>query len=784
MKKIHFFSAVLAAGLVAASCGQDTDAPALKDSGDIIVAGIEQPSSTRAKLGEASDPSTFNVVWATSDQISVVGHQPSGEAAITKFSLASGAETNLATFSGTLANAGQAPYYALFPPSNNIRFDNGAIVFDIPERKGAQSGNVTSKSLPMISRIEGTGASQSVGMKNVFGLLKLSLRSESNVTIKKVTIHDLAGNMLWGDCRVPLDADGNPQLDKVTLENGTNSISMVWNSCPAINKTAKSYYFIVPAGAFDRGFSVVVYEKDLNQPDTVGRAYAFLQKVSAPVAVQRSVILDMSAATITDQAERVDVLGRGYYKSLFVDAGYKLSNNYSTSDIPAISYLKLDKDYEYISVSSESYNSTQVAVFAGGVKGQVNWQDDNGALLYPDGEPRFRTMYVNGGRSEDHGTSLTKPGLDAVNKYFSNGGSYVGTCAGSFLAVTYVDGTRRYGCSNSADDCSFGLFPGQLTHTSLPPNISTWPTVYTGMAVLPALQAIGAEYGFKSLSELDTIEDTRHHGGSYYPHISRNKSYKVEELLSFQYSDHHIAKDTSCYTYNNSLTRAKFQKKSGTPIDIVDSVSTWAYKASASSGRLVVTGSHPEKQKTGTQRDFMAFMLKYSMAGNGTPAAKATLTLANPRKMVKNTSDKSPSLTKIGDRQYHHFKFKNDEPIKDFAITIDSDYDAASGIDLWLALRKDDFAWLTDAEYTMCNKGGKKVLSVKELPAGTWYIGVYCPTTVEAVATESDPIIFKYSGRTEVLNGVGYTIRLDKDVTRSSAGNGTKPGSNAYDFDL
>lgn len=765
------------------ACDNDKVEPAAEAEQDVLVASLEQIQSTRANLS-AQDGGRYDVVWSSYDPVAVVGKDESGTAKTAKFTLSEGSGTNVGKFKGTLSDAGNGPYIAVFPYTDEARFDNGDLVFPVSQRKGAQQGNVPTKTLPMISRVDG-GDAPTIAMNNLFGLLKITIKSEENVSVKKITLRDLAGNMLWGDCRVPLDAEGNPQYDKATLENGTNSIDMVWNSPASITKaTAKSFFMAVPAGALDRGFSIVVYEKDTKQADTVGRAYAFLQKFSSPVAVQRSVVLDMSEATLVNRAERVDVKGRGYYKSLFVDAGYKLTNNYTTSAIPAIKYLGLENDYEYISVTDVNYSDTQAAIFGGGTKGSVDWKDDNGIFLYPDGEPRFRTMYVNGGRSEDHGLSVTKKGLDAVNKYFTNGGSYVGTCAGSFLAVTYVDGTKRYGRSDSSEDCSFGLFPGQLTHTSLPPNINTWPTVYTGMAILPALQAIAEEYGFPKLAELDTIEDTRHHGGSYYPHIAKNKSYKVEELLSFQYSDHHKAKDTSCYTYNNALTRAKFQKKNGTPINLVDSVSTWAYKASTKTGRVVVTGSHPEKQATGTQRDYMAFMLAYSMAGNGDPSPKATLTLGTTRNMNKQTSANSPSTTVIGDKQYHHFLFKTTTDIEDFQVTLDSQYDAASGIDLYLSLRQDDFAWISDADYLLCNKGGQKVLNVKKLPAGTWYIGVYCATTVDAAPTEKDPIIFKYSGKTEVLNGVAYSIRVDKATKSSAAGTKKAPEASKYDFDL
>ncbi|MBR5056746.1 MAG: hypothetical protein IKX03_06085, partial [Bacteroidales bacterium] len=47
----------------------------------------------------------------------------------------------------------------------------------------------------------------------------------------------------------------------------------------------------------------------------------------------------------------------------------------------------------------------------------------------------------------------------------------------------------------------------------------------------------------------------------------------------------------------------------------------------------------------------------------------------------------------------------------------------------------------------------------------TWYIGVYCATTVTATATSALPYYFIYSGKTEVLDGVPYSIKVAKMKT-------------------
>lgn len=598
------------------------------------------------------------------------------------------------------------------------------------------------------------------------------------MSIKQVEIHDLGGNMLWGDCKIPVKSDGTLDYESMTLENGDNTIKMRWNSYVAFSSgTSKTYYFPVPPGALDRGFSVVFHQYDLTQPDSLGRTVSVIQKVSSPVPMRRSGVMQMDPYFIPQKYEALSVKARGYYKDIFLNGGAYLTSNYKASQIPATTYLNLDVE-GFGSGSTAAQIETQKGIFVSSPQGDVDWKDENGVLVYPDGEPRFRVIYVNGGTSYNHGPSLGDEGRQRVHDYYMAGGSYTGSCAGSFLGVTYVDGTKRYGNGTASSNWSFGIYPGELKHTGLPRSTSTYPSVYTGMKILPALKAL--PYYPSTFQKKDTIEDTRHHGGSYYPHNSRNVSYPVEELLSFQYSDHSSAKDTSQFKPSN-FGMAKFKKSNGTNPVIVDSVSTWAYKSNNKTGRIVVTGSHPEALSRGSQRDYMAMMLLHAMDGVGDPDVKRVLTKGYLCKMVKSTSDNNPGFTKIGDRQYHHFLFKTTQDLKDFELVLNSDYDADSGIDLYLCMRKGDFAWMSDADYSICSKGGKKTLNIKNLPAGDWYISVFGATTVESALTTKTPYYHVYSGHTEVLDGIAYTIQVnsDKPLVRSEAND----GGATYKFD-
>lgn len=120
------------------------------------------------------------------------------------------------------------------------------------------------------------------------------------------------------------------------------------------------------------------------------------------------------------------VAARGYYKDIFQDAGCALTS-YLT--LPAASYLGLSYDtmgttYETCHKYTEEDSVYQHAIVCG------TEYDLNGALLYPDNEPRYRMMYHNGGLAASHGRTLTGEGRRNYKTFIANGGSYAGSCAG------------------------------------------------------------------------------------------------------------------------------------------------------------------------------------------------------------------------------------------------------------------------------------------------------------------------------------------------------------------
>lgn len=773
MRRTLLISACFTAILMTGGCSSETSSGTESGGPVTLYAAIEQPvRPTRLALAEGETPGVYDLVWSDGDAIAVIGTE-GGSPRTSRFSLAAGAGTPKGSFSGTLSESGEAPYYAVFPYQAGATLTDGCLRFPIPQRVPAGGDNIGPAALPAVARVSTDGTQASIALHNLFGLLKFTFTSASAVDVKKIVLHDLGGNLLWGNCSVPVVA-GEPDYASATLAGGTNSVSLVWDEAVTFNASARSLYFPVPAGSLDRGFSLVLYEQDLTQADSVGRAWTFLQKISSPVAAGRSTIVEIDAAALSAKPEPLDVKARGYYKSLFVDGGMYLTSNDSTKNLPAIEYLGLENDYEYFgsSVNADvdgsdyeiNLNVQNGVMVSAPSATTVTWSDANGVLLYPDGAPRFRMMYVNGGKSSNHGPTLTAAGREQVHDFYMNGGSYAGTCAGMFLGCKNVNGTNRYDNADPSKNYTFGIWPGRVNSSHLPKNITDYPTVFTGQKILPDMGPLG----YYDFAAGDTLEDVRHHGGGYLPHNAANAALPHEELLSFQYSDHSSVADTSRYTVANTETMEKFRYNDA-PVVLKDSVSTWAYKASSASGRAVLCGSHPEGRycNKGRQRDLMSFMLRYAMDGNGDATVKTgNLEIPGVRLMNQSTSAGDPGHTGIGDRQYHHFRLVAASDIPDFELTLRSSYGPASGVTLCLALRKDDLAWISDADYVLCNRGGNKKLSIKRLPAGTWYVSVYCETTVTATPTEiptttSRIAYWNYTGHTEVLDGIAYSLGIN-----------------------
>ena len=378
-------------------------------------------------------------------------------------------------------------------------------------------------------------------------------------------------------------------------------------------------------------------------------------------------------------------VNRAFYKDLFLDAGIGLTNR---KTLEAAQSLALS--VEGICGDTGPYDGWQQEIIAGTL------EDSNGRLLYPDGQPRYKLLFVNGGRATSHSKAMGETVLERMRDYYYGGGSYLGTCAGAFLANSW------YGEEESSS-IYLRIWPGKMGRSGLTNN-KTGITIVEGSALLDYCDFGGDMY----------VANVRHNGGGYAETFPKG----TEVLALYDYPD-----------------LPRIDKKP----------SVWAYKDRPEYGRIVLCGSHPEEVASGERLKLTESMIRYAMDGVGTVPLKAIMRDGRSLSFVDASE-------RIGDLQCHHFAFFVPENAERVELNVHTE----ASCEMTVRLCRQGFAYGGSCEYESTTGG----LSVAGLASGIWYASVQCMTTVDTEETEFGQV---YSGRTDVLNGVAYSVSLSVD---------------------
>ena len=403
---------------------------------------------------------------------------------------------------------------------------------------------------------------------------------------------------------------------------------------------------------------------------------------------------------------------KGYYKDIFMDSGIMLT---SRTDLPVTELLGLSMEAfvstQHLPSAPQPFTPTDTLRQRELIAGSP--MDENGILLYPDGAPRFRMIYMNGGKAAGHGKSLEEAGRQTYRDFIKAGGSYVGSCAGAFVASL---GSRNAEGKISNTKTYIGLWPGHTMGTKLEKS-------YTAVDIVPD-GPLTRYFDFDGRMHIDSV---RHNGGCF-PWMETAPT-GTEILATFSTKGRELERDID-----------------GLPV-------VWAWKESPDAGRVVLCGSHPEGAYDAENLALMAAMVRYALAGNGEPVLKAVLQPGEARVMNDRTR---PEYAPVGDRQYHHFRI--DVPKGVGKMTIDlSGFAKAADFDLHLFACRDGFAYRENAAWGHVGAKVDKFLVIDNPKAGSYYISVFCATTVTATMGKYG---VEYSGRTDVLNGVPYSIQV------------------------
>lgn len=402
----------------------------------------------------------------------------------------------------------------------------------------------------------------------------------------------------------------------------------------------------------------------------------------------------------------------GYYKDIYCDGGLSLSH---PKRLP--SAVTLGLSMETLRAVAKSKNNTFMDTLSQN-RAFVGYDTDvNGILLYPDGAPRFRMLFVNGGSGATHGRSYTEPGRENIRAFIKAGGCYLGQCAGAYISS---QGTHKRDSAGKSYNKYYteylGIYPGVVTNASL---VDT----YVGVTVpkdskMLKYSDFGGDYH---------IDSVYHNGGCF---MDYNDLIPGGEIL-FEYD-----------------YPAKKMHGNG---------AVWCWKENEYTGRVMASGPHPEFKVEGEQLEMMEAMITYCLEGNGVPRIKGELINYQPRQMVKKTEDKDPAYTKIGDKQFHHFTINVPDNTDTLKVNLSSILNAKD-YDLYLLGSYEGPAFFQNSKYKNIKRGIDKVLTIPNPKPGKLYISVFCDTTV--TAEESTNYGTVYSGRLDVLNGVPYIIEV------------------------
>ena len=412
---------------------------------------------------------------------------------------------------------------------------------------------------------------------------------------------------------------------------------------------------------------------------------------------------------------------QGYYKDLFMDSGIYLT---SRTSLPAAQVLGLSME-KFVSASHKAADNTKITQVDTVIQTMLlggNPLDENGILLYPDGSPRFRMIYVNGGKAANHGRSLGDAARANLQAFVKNGGSYLGTCAGAYLACKYTFVSDRDSLALRTENFKYlALWPGCTRSCKLD---DSWTDV-----TLDRKSPLLDYYDFGGDRQVDSV---RHNGGN------------------FADVEHVWPEGTEI------LARYETTGREGLKMDLTGLPVIWSLKESDTSGRVISCGSHPEGVTSGERLDLMCAMVRYALDGNGSPVLKGVLNPGEERIMDRRTSDSDPGHTMIGDKQYHHFAFDVPKGCSKAVIRLES-LKGWRNFDMSLYVSDEGFAFCDVAPWRAVGEGVDKQIVIDSPASGRYCIGVCCETAVDSQETAYGT---QYTGRLDVLNGVPYKISV------------------------
>ncbi len=253
----------LACGLflaILAGCAREVEPQVPTGKYPVLTITATLPSS-KTELGTPEGTST-PVLWNAADQIWVRSAAQEAGTPGNLFTTSAdkiSEDSKQAKFEGEAPEEG--PYVAVYPYSavaaastnTEIKFEYGA---EQTYAAGSfdPAANVT---------VAAWASGKTFTMSNVFGILRIKLSGSSTVGKLVISDNDPAFS-LWGSCSIAVDQQAST-VGEVKVTNSAEARNTLNLNCPdgvTLTSEPTAFYIVVPAGAFAKGFTCTVYDKD------------------------------------------------------------------------------------------------------------------------------------------------------------------------------------------------------------------------------------------------------------------------------------------------------------------------------------------------------------------------------------------------------------------------------------------------------------------------------------------------------------------------------------------
>ena len=220
------------------------------------------------------------------------------------------------------ANIAYYPYGSIEYAGSN---GNHALSVTIPNTQRYVKGSFGEGALPMIA-VSPSKSDNSLAFKNLFGLLKLQLKSaDETIAIKEIIIKGNNNEKLSGDATVNCSSNGEPTIS--FKSNAGNSITLECNNTAINSATATDFWIALPPVTFSKGITVEI----------VTSVAPVEKKTSAPLTITRSKVKPMEELVIKvdNTEEELNIPDSNFKKYLLENCDMNGDGRLTLSDVEA-----------------------------------------------------------------------------------------------------------------------------------------------------------------------------------------------------------------------------------------------------------------------------------------------------------------------------------------------------------------------------------------------------------------------------------------------------------------